>query len=714
MLAVQVFAGTASAQPTAEPALAPILNEGAQNTIPSQYIVVFKPGTARSVVQAAQSTVKELGGKVGFTYTSALIGFSVRLPASAVRALRANARVAYLEADQQGSLDTIQLSPPSGLDRTSEHLLPLDNRYTYSQNGTGVHAYVIDSGIRATHTDFGGRVSGGFDEVMDGHGTDDCYHHGTHVAGTIGGATYGLAKQVNLHPVRVADCMGALMASRTVAGVDWVTANAVHPAVINMSLHTALSPALDLAVTNAINAGIVVVAATGNTTLDACTISPAHLPAVIAVGSVDPTNDTRAGTSGIGTCVDLFAPGVSILSTWNTSDTATHLDSGTSMATPHVAGVAALYLQNHPAATPAAVWTAIHNADNVPTTMGWAGVINPGAGSPNELLHWGSLNDGFNDGDPHLTTVDGVHYDFQSAGEFISLRDADGLEIQTRQTAVATTFNPGTNPHTGLATCVSLNTAVAALVGTHRITFQPKLSGVPDPSGLQLRVDGVLTTLGASGLGLGSGGRVLSSAGGGIEIDFPDGSVLNVTPGWWTSQKKWYLTLSVFHTPATEGIMGAIAPGSWLPALSDGTSLGAMPASLHQRYLDLNQTFADAWRVTDKTSLFDYAPGTSTATFTLSSWPKENPPCVLPENPPAKPLDPRTAKNLCRQIVDRNMYANCVFDVTVTGEPGFAKTYLLTQRIRAASTRTTPVTYDKDRRSSSPRTAGRRGLRRAS
>lgn len=300
-----------------------------------------------------------------------------------------------------------------------------------------------------------------------------------------------------------------------------------------------------------------------------------------------------------------------------------------------------------------------------------------------------------NDGDPHITTVDGVHYSFQAAGEFVSLSDGGSLQIQTRQTPVATTFTPGPDPYDGLATCVSINTAVAARVGAHRVTFQPNLSGVPDPSGLQLRVDGVLKTLGANRLTLGAGGSVLSSAGGGIEIDFPDGTVLIVTPGWWVSQSKWYLNLSVFHTPASEGIMGAIAPGGWLPALPNGSSLGPMPASLHQRYVELNQQFAGAWRVTPTTSLFDYAAGTSTATFTLSGWPRESQACLIPKTPPVKPLDPRVAKELCRPVAGKAMNADCVFDVRVTGEPGFAKTSALTQRIRTGST-TTTLSADRD------------------
>jgi hypothetical protein len=299
------------------------------------------------------------------------------------------------------------------------------------------------------------------------------------------------------------------------------------------------------------------------------------------------------------------------------------------------------------------------------------------------------------EGDTHITTVNKVHYDFQGAGEFISLRDGDGTEIQVRMAPIATTFNPGADPYDGLATCVSLNTAVAARVGTHRVTYQPNISGVPDPSGLPLRVDGVLTTLGANGLDLGSGGRVVKTSVGGIEIDFPNGTILTVTPGWWASQSKWYLNVDVLLTPSLEGIMGAIMRGSWLPALPDGTSLGPMPAALHQRYVDLYQKFGNAWRVTDETSLFDYAPGTSTATFTLKTWPLENPPCVVPETRPVKPVSLPVAELACRGIKGKNMHADCVFDVRVTGNPGFAKTYLLSQRIQAGST-TTIVTDDED------------------
>jgi hypothetical protein len=299
-----------------------------------------------------------------------------------------------------------------------------------------------------------------------------------------------------------------------------------------------------------------------------------------------------------------------------------------------------------------------------------------------------------NEGDPHITTTDGIHYDFQSAGEFVVLRDAGGTEIQARQTAIPTA-SVVANAYTGLTTCVSLNTAVAARVNKHRVTFQPNLSGEPNPSGLQLRVDGELTTLPANGLDLGSGGRVVSSPGGGIQVDFPDETILIVTPGWWSTQSKWYLNIDVYHTPALEGVMGARARGSWLPALADGTSLGPKPAAPHQRYVDLYEKFADSWRVTDKTSLFDYAPDTSTATFTIAGWPPENPPCILPQTTPLKPATLAVAQRACGAVVGRDRKEDCVFDVRVTGNTGFAKTYLLTQKIEAGGTGIV-VSDDKD------------------
>jgi len=307
-------------------------------------------------------------------------------------------------------------------------------------------------------------------------------------------------------------------------------------------------------------------------------------------------------------------------------------------------------------------------------------------------------------GDTHITTVNGVHYNFQSAGEFVSLRDSGGDEIQTRQTAVSTTFI-GEDPYDGLTTCVSLNTAVAARVGEHRVTYEPDLNGTPDPSGLQLRIDGVLATLGLFGRDLGNGGgRVFKSPfGGDLEIDFPDGKILFVTPEWWASQGYWYLNVDVTHLELVSGegggslggIGGPIANGSWLPALPNGASPGPMPGPLQDRYDTLYGKFADAWRVTDKDSLFDYAPGTSTGTFTLKGWPKQNPPCVVPNTKPVEPASEAVAEQACRRVWGKNTHADCVFDVRATGNTGFATIYLDTQRALAAST-TVSLTDDAD------------------
>lgn len=293
------------------------------------------------------------------------------------------------------------------------------------------------------------------------------------------------------------------------------------------------------------------------------------------------------------------------------------------------------------------------------------------------------------EGDPHLTTVNGAHYDFQGAGEFIVLRDYDGMEIQTRQSPIATTFNPGADPHDGLATCVSLNTAVAARVGEHRVSYEPNINGVPDPSGLQLRLDGDLINLGAGGLVLDTGGRLVQYSNGILEVDFPDETVMFVTPGWWPSQSKWYLNVDVSQTPAVEGVLGVIPGNTWLPRLPDGASVGPMPAALHQRYNILYKQFADAWRVTNKTTLFDYNRGTSTATFTNRDWPLENPPCVLPNVRPVEPGSLQLAQEACRVVEDKDRHADCIFDVQVTGNKGFAETYHATQKILAGATSTT-------------------------
>jgi hypothetical protein len=297
-----------------------------------------------------------------------------------------------------------------------------------------------------------------------------------------------------------------------------------------------------------------------------------------------------------------------------------------------------------------------------------------------------------NDGDPHLTTVDGVHYNFQGAGEYVALRGDGGLEIQTRQTAVqsAATFL-GTDSYDGISSCVSLNSAVAARAGTHRVTLEPSFEAFENPSGMELRVDGVVASLDSRGLNLGGGNRVVPAPiGVGIEIDFADGTVLVVTPRWWSYMSLWYLDVDVLHVDAATGLLGPIAPGSWLPALPDGSSVGPMPDTLAQRYAVLYGTFGNAWRVSDASTLFDYKLGQSTRTFTRLNWPLTSAPCRTPPSPvaPAKPLDLATAQQVCQPITDANANADCISDVMLTGERGFAKSYLVSQQLKAGATAT--------------------------
>lgn len=360
--------------------------------------------------------------------------------------------------------------------------------------------------------------------------------------------------------------------------------------------------------------------------------------------------------------------------------------------------------------------TACGTADKKCCTDCLSDWLNPTQTTSTDNCDSGSTSSKCDNGDPHITTASGVHYDFQGAGEYVSLRNASGLEIQTRQAALPTA-PPAADGYDGLDTCVSLNTAVAARVGKHRVTYEPKLSGEPDrrgfqpnpggwpnPSDLQLRVDGELTTLGPAGLDLSGGGRIANTTdAGGLEIDFPDHNALYVTPGFYFQP---YLFVHVVRLPIMDaadgavpaavsvppesGLMGTVPKDSWLPALPDGHSVGPMPDSLHERYTTLYQNFGEKWRVKDKdSSLFDYAKGESPDTFWNPKWPPEHPPCDIPGIITPQPVSEPVAKEACRQITGKNTLHDCIFDVGVTGNLGFAQTYLAQQQLQLGATATT-------------------------
>ncbi len=394
-----------------ESAVAPLYGTDSPTAIPNRYIVVLKKGLDNQnlVERMAASNLSDRARAIGFVkanleidhvYTSSLAGFSARVTDASLASLRQDTRVEYIEADQTMSANTTQTGATWGLDRIDQRALPLNGSYSYTPDGGGVNAYVIDTGIRITHTQFGGRAVSGFGAISDANGTNDCNGHGTHVSGTIGGSTYGVAKNVKLYAVRVLDCAGSGTNSGVIAGVEWVTNNHISPAVANMSLGGGASTALDNAVQNSIASGVFYGIAAGNSNVNACSTSPARVATATTVGSTTST-DARSSFSNYGNCVDVFAPGSSITSSWITNDTAANTISGTSMATPHVVGVAALYLQGNPSASAAAVGTAI---TSTATTNAISSV---GTGSPNLLLY-SPLTGGGNPPPPTGTTYTGT------------------------------------------------------------------------------------------------------------------------------------------------------------------------------------------------------------------------------------------------------------------------------------------------------------------
>ncbi|PRY58295.1 S8 family peptidase [Glycomyces artemisiae] len=356
-------AGPASAQ------AAEILGADSPDAVPGSYIVAFEDGASAAVVD-------DFGGDVETAFDSVDAVLATMTEREAER-LAADPDVAYVEQNRTIEIQATQADPPSwGLDRVDQAVLPLDASYTYPNAGEGVHAYIIDTGIWASTADFSGRTGTGYSAILPGLQGLDCNGHGTHVAGTVGGTEYGIAKEVTIVPVQVLNCLGSGTTAGVIQGVDWVTANAVKPAVANMSLGGGLSDALDAAVAASIESGVTYAVAAGNETADACGVSPARTPGAITVAASTDA-DARADFSNFGDCVDLFAPGQDITSPYLLGSPSSL--SGTSMASPHVAGAAAVYLSAHPTATPAQVAAALTGAATT-------GAINDVQGSPNLLL----------------------------------------------------------------------------------------------------------------------------------------------------------------------------------------------------------------------------------------------------------------------------------------------------------------------------------------
>ncbi|MFF5961657.1 S8 family peptidase [Streptomyces luteogriseus] len=365
----------------AAPAEGRVLAADSPTAIKDSYLVTLKKSAGLKASSAAgKGLVKEYGGSVDKTFGKALNGYSATLSATEARQLAADPAVASVEQNQRVTLAATQTNAPWGLDRVDQASLPLSGTYTYPDSaGSGVTVYVIDTGVRITHQQISGRASHGYDAVDGDNNASDGNGHGTHVATTIAGTTYGVAKKAKIVGVRVLNNSGSGTTAGVIAGIDWVTQNHSGPSVANMSLGGGASATLDTAVRNSIASGVTYAVAAGNSSTTASSSSPARVAEALTVGATTST-DAKASYSNYGSALDIFAPGSSITAGWHTSDTATNTISGTSMATPHVAGAAAVYLAGHTSSTPAQVATALVNGAVT------GKVTSAGSGSPNRLL----------------------------------------------------------------------------------------------------------------------------------------------------------------------------------------------------------------------------------------------------------------------------------------------------------------------------------------
>lgn len=497
VLVIALVATSATALARSAASEAPVLMSDSPQAVTDRYIVVLRDTEgARSNRRALADSARGRGGAVHFEYHAALNGFAATLPEQALEALRKDPDVAFIEQEQIWQVEASgnQSGATWGIDRLDQRDRPLSGTYHWDFDGTGVTAYIVDTGIRITHTQFGGRASYGYNAVASGSPADD-NGHGTHVAGTVGSSTYGVAKGVNLVAVKVCTSGGSCPTSAIVAGVDWVASNHRSLSVANMSLGGSPSSAIDAAVRGAVSSGVVFVVAAGNSNANACNYSPARVSEALTVGATT-SSDARSSFSNYGSCVDIFAPGSSILSTYYSSDTSTATLSGTSMASPHGTGVAALVREANPGFSPAQV---INTIVSGATSGRLSGV---GTGSPNLLLY-SLLSGGTNPTPiPTLTPVPTQGPTIIFSDDFESNR---GWTVNPAGTDTATLgmwerANPEDTSYSG--TTLQLGATVS---GSYDLVTGP-LAGSSPPGSYD--VDGGLTSIRSPGIVLPSGSGI--------------------------------------------------------------------------------------------------------------------------------------------------------------------------------------------------------------
>jgi len=471
---------TDAGTPAGPARLAPFIDVSGDITtqlVPNEYIVVLRDG-ARSDLNGAIAEAMAAGGTIIARYDATFRGYAVRMPTGGLTTLRQNPEVLLVQPNGVVTKVGTQTPTPSwGLDRIDQVNLPLDNSFTYANEGVGVHQYTIDTGILLTHTDFTGRVGNGFDAVTAGGTANDCDGHGTHVTGTVAGTKYGIAKKATVHPVRVLDCSGSGTYAQVIAGMNWVTTNRIQPAVANMSLGGGKDVATNMAADSMVRKGNIALAvASGNSSANACNSSPASAPLPLTVNATTNT-DARASYSNFGTCTDLFAPGSNIISDYIGSNTAFATLSGTSMATPHVTGALALYRAANPSMTAEQIFTTLL-AD---ATLNK--VTNPGTGSPNKLLYIGNLGGG-PPPPPNVAPVAGFTYSCAIRPNGRYRCDFDGSSSTDDVGVVSYLWSTaGDANRTGVTTAFGFDTA-----GTYYVTLK-----VTDGGGLTNSISKAVT-----------------------------------------------------------------------------------------------------------------------------------------------------------------------------------------------------------------------------